>query len=453
MVRSSREGGVVIGWCHVYVGFLLFVYASCFFRQASGASSSASVGESFDCNVVETRNESHSLSRLKIASLNAEWLFDGKDDPSYSPWHPGKTSCPGMKHCGTEQGAQEHISKVSEYVKFVNADILNLMEVEDCNILREVIQRSDISEYTPLLRKGIDTATKQNVALLTKYAPTEPLYRLSSKHEYPVEGSKCGYSSSGKRTTLSKNYVAHFEINGMTIAFHGLHLKAFPKDPYSCAKREGQAKIARASIEESIAKGHEVVVFGDINDFSHEYKDVQDSEPRSSVLAILRGEKANGETDLINTMQYLPHEQRYSNWWDKNGNDVVDGAGEYSQIDHVLLTPRLASFISKVEIFHGYDPAMVSDHFPVIVEFDFSKPGDGGAGSYTGGGGRPRQAHRVDAEQKQEEEGSTATVTTTAEIIVGVLAFVGVTALVIKQMRKRKQRTDSSVGYQMTPRM
>ena len=66
---------------------------------------------------------------------------------------------------------------------------------------------------------------------------------LGGPTKYPLPGSKCGYSNSGKRTTLSKNYVAHFAINGMTVALHGLHLKAYPTDPYSCAKREGQVSL------------------------------------------------------------------------------------------------------------------------------------------------------------------------------------------------------------------
>ena len=87
-------------YAQAYVLGLSLVYISCYLRQASAG------GESFDCNVVEHKNVTHSVSKLKFASLNAEWLFDGKDDPSYSPWYPGKTSCPGKEHCGTEEGAQ-----------------------------------------------------------------------------------------------------------------------------------------------------------------------------------------------------------------------------------------------------------------------------------------------------------------------------------------------------------
>jgi len=226
LAMSARGGLLVWAYAQAYVFALTCVYLSCYLRVTEAQNGETT---SFNCNDITVKNQTHHIRRLKIASLNAEWLFDGRDDPSYSPWHPGKTSCPGMKHCGTEEGAQEHITKVSEYVKLVNADILNLVEVEDCDILREVIKRSSISDYQPLLKKGIDTATKQNVAMLTKYEPTEALYRLEAKESYPIEGSACGYTKEGKRTTLSKNYVAHFRVNDMVIAVHSLHLKAYPK--------------------------------------------------------------------------------------------------------------------------------------------------------------------------------------------------------------------------------
>ena len=437
--RTSQSPCVVKVFAHLYAHLYLValtgVYVSSYLAQAKGQAADVMGGDPgpFDCNQVHqvqasARNVSHVVSKLKIASFNAEWLFDGKDDPRYSPWYPGKTSCPGKSHCGTEQGAQEHISKVSEYVRLVDADILNLVEVENCNVLREVISRSEISDYKPFLKRGVDTATQQNVALLTKFEPLEPLYRLESKQTYPIEGSTCGYeSNTEKRTTLSKNYVAHYKINDMTVAFHGLHLKAYPKDPYSCAKREGQAKIAQASIRESIERGHEVVVFGDFNDFSYEHLDVQDDFPRSSVLSILRDMDSDGEAELINTMEFLEKGDRYTNWWDKNGNDIVDGNREYSQIDHVLLSQGLAKHVSKVEVFHGFDPAMVSDHFPLIVYFDFERQN---SGKYEGGAALAEEA-------AAEEEGKGGFNAVASLTIGGVVAlFIAMMAFFLKRKRR-----------------
>ena len=173
--------------------------------------------------------------------------------------------------------------------------------------------------------------------------------------------------------------------------------------------------------------GHEVVVFGDFNDFSSEYSDVQDSVPTSSVLSILRdggggGEVAEGKS-LVNVMKFLDKSKRYSNWWDKNDNHRQD-PGEYSQIDHVLLSPRLASRVSHVEIFHGYDPALVSDHYPVIVSFDFEGDGAGlGIQQEQDGGGEAKGG------------GAMAVV---AMAVVAVVSLVAVLTMLAVRMRRRR---------------
>lgn len=61
-------------------------------------------------------------------------------------------------------------------------------------------------------------------------------------------------------TGISKNYVATWDsvsIGGeqLKVAVVGLHFKAFPTDKKSCAQREGQAAVARATIEQLSASG------------------------------------------------------------------------------------------------------------------------------------------------------------------------------------------------------
>ena len=51
-----------------------------------------------------------------------------------------------------------------------------------------------------------------------------------------------------------------------------------------------------------------------------------------------------------------------------------EGAHEVSQIDHMLLTPKLARHLARVEIKnHAYVDGAVSDHWPIVAHFDFSK--------------------------------------------------------------------------------
>lgn len=48
---------------------------------------------------------------------------------------------------------------------------------------------------------------------------------------------------------------------------------------------------------------------------------------------------------------------------------------ELDMIDHVLLSPQLASRIAAVYMYHGYPEGcdiLDSDHWPVVVDLDFS---------------------------------------------------------------------------------
>jgi hypothetical protein len=61
-------------------------------------------------------------------------------------------------------------------------------------------------------------------------------------------------------TGISKSYVAKWDSvrignEQLKVAVIGLHFKAFPTDKASCAQREGQAAIARATIQDLSAAG------------------------------------------------------------------------------------------------------------------------------------------------------------------------------------------------------
>lgn len=61
------------------------------------------------------------------------------------------------------------MKKVAQFVSKLEADIVNLVEVEDCGILEELVTTVDLSGHRGYLRQGDDSATGQDVALLTKY--------------------------------------------------------------------------------------------------------------------------------------------------------------------------------------------------------------------------------------------------------------------------------------------
>lgn len=70
----------------------------------------------------------------------------------------------------------------------------------------------------------------------------------------------CNGSMHAGNTGVSKNYVATWDSvrignDQLKVAVVGLHFKAFPTDKKSCSQREGQAGIARDTIQDLYASG------------------------------------------------------------------------------------------------------------------------------------------------------------------------------------------------------
>ena len=161
-------------------------------------------------------------SRLRIATFNVEWLFDGIDDnPKFVPW----------------QGAADadaHLQNVADAVGALDADILNLIEVEGCFMLHRLIntlpqarQRVGYVPYvipgsvsasarqrcwpylcratsctcyelqTDLLRVwSQDSGTRQQIGLLSRLEPKVSPQRTEQREPYPRARSRCGQSRS-----------------------------------------------------------------------------------------------------------------------------------------------------------------------------------------------------------------------------------------------------------------
>jgi exonuclease III len=269
----------------------------------------------------------------------------------------------------------------------LDPDILNLCEVEGIDELN-LLQSSVESKYAAYLKPGTDTATGQNVGLLTKFAPKKNLTRTEDRMTYPLAGSKCGYTGAEGEVGVSKHYITEFELYGRPVLFIALHLLAYPEDALRCAEREAQAQIIHNYIAEYLGTmGGDVILLGDFNDFDREVLDANRNVPISRVLDILKGTEGgyaidfseqNGayrsylnDYELISVSQKMPEVERFSDWWDSN-EDCVSTANEFSMIDHVLVTPFLYDKIANVFVYHGYDEfcgKYDSDHYPVVVDF------------------------------------------------------------------------------------
>jgi exonuclease III len=301
-------------------------------------------------------------SSLRIMQYNAEWFFLNEYN-----------GCPGSS-CSwaniTE--ATLHLNSLAKVVETLNPDIVNFCEVEGLYELSQLNELLD-NRYAPYLIPGTDTATGQNVGLLSKIVPAVELKRTTGTHSYPVSGSKCGYSGSGS-TGVSKNYYTKYVFGTTVVHFIGVHLLAFPTDVSRCSAREAQASIIQELIVSLLAEpGSELILVGDMNDYDGEIRDLNNDIPTSMVLDILKGLKGvyAGKYELKSVAEIVLQEERYTDWWDKNG-DCLSTLSEMTMIDHFLITPGLVEKVEKVSFQHLYGEmcgTYNSDHYPIVVDF------------------------------------------------------------------------------------
>ena len=305
-------------------------------------------------------------SKLRLIQYNVEWLFIDY----YSPMN-----CPGSGCTWVNQTeAETHMKYVAKIVSELNPDIINFCEIEGCdelNILKDIL---DDSSYIPYLKKGTDTSTGQNVGMLTRVDPQVNLYRTELKYNYPILGSKCGYSGSQGSSGVSKHYITEFKLNGYDVAFIAAHLLAIPTDPGRCAQREAQASVLQNIIYSYINKGYEVIMLGDFNDYDGEVLDINNNKPISRVLDILKGNEGDlaGHYALRSVAEEIQQKDRFSDWWDSDHNCNTASQSDYSMIDHVLVTDAIRHNILDAFIYHGYSEycgKYNSDHYPVVIDF------------------------------------------------------------------------------------
>jgi endonuclease/exonuclease/phosphatase family metal-dependent hydrolase len=323
-----------------------------------------------ECPIVSNPGDRRSnKNSLRLVQYNAEWLFID---------YCSSAKCPGSG-CSwqTTADAQTHMSYITNVIKTLNPDIVNFCEVEGCDELNLLINGLNDATYKSYLKQGTDTSTGQNVGMITRVDPLVSLYRSEERASYPIAGSKCGYTGAAGTSGVSKHYITEFNLGGLKTALIGAHLLAIPTEPTRCAEREAQAQVLQNVVAGYIAKGYEVILLGDMNDFDAEVLDVNSDKPTSYVLDIMKGlyGQKKGTYTLTNAATKMAQSERYSDWWDSDDNCATNSPKDYSMIDHVLMSSKIFGKISKVSIYHGYTEycgTMNSDHYPVVVDLSFS---------------------------------------------------------------------------------
>ena len=288
--------------------------------------------------------------RLRLATFNAEWLFDGVDDGRMVPW-------------ATAGEAAEHTSRVGDVVGALDADIVVLTELEGCFMLHRLLQGlpAAAGNYTPLVVAGKDSATRQQLGLITRLSPLGPLRTTPDRRDYPQRGSGCGFTGKPKTSGVSKHLLGVFAVPGLDreLLVVGAHLKARPNEPRSCAQREAQAAVLAALIKREALEHsppRHAILLGDLNDFDSLLPDASGNKPRSSVLRQL-----SADIGMHSAASRLAEAER----WTWSGERYPKAA-----LDHILLSEGLWPLLEGVTVggAGGVVAEGASDHRPLLVE-------------------------------------------------------------------------------------
>ncbi len=259
--------------------------------------------------------------------------------------------------------------------------------MEDCRVLKRLIKALPKAiGYRPYMVGGRDSATGQNVGILTRIDPTRDLFRSEERAAYPVAGSKCkavkkaGSEASKGATGVSKHYMARLapynsEGRRVPIFLVGLHLIAWPLDKGRCVVREGQAEALRTAIRAAIKPGEQLIILGDFNDYDEDVIGTDGRTPISGVVGMLRETAAKPRGPLVNAAWLLPQKERYSCWYDANKDCHLGGDRERVFIDHILVDPRLKieSAHMRHDLYGASCDSQYSDHWPFVVTIDLDR--------------------------------------------------------------------------------
>jgi endonuclease/exonuclease/phosphatase family metal-dependent hydrolase len=291
---------------------------------------------------------------LRLATLNAYFLFDTTEASRID--YPRK---------GNAEAVAAHLDRLGDALRALDADLVMLQEVADRAIVERLLREAlPDAGYTPYFVQGRDTFTGQDVALLAR-VPVDSVFRTDERA--PVAGTR------GQTYGVSKNLAARLTLGGLPVTLVGVHFLAIPPALDRKPRREAQAEVIRRLVAREMEAGRAVAVLGDFNDYDDAVPDRRGHRPVTDVLATVKAAGPGPADDLRTVMAEVPQADRFTAHYDRNDSGTVDDEAELSAIDHVLLSPALYARLRGVAYAQFYDPAAVTDHFPVVVTLDTTR--------------------------------------------------------------------------------
>ncbi len=311
--------------------------------------------------------------RLVVATWNLEWFFDHYTGDNFNEV-PKQQSAPSRADWDWKLG------EVARVIAAIKPDILAVQEVENRRslvLLCSKLKKEYALQYKFAYIEGDDFFTEQDVALI---------YQSGLTHFGKYEQTK-GMHASKVYYNINKQIVGEFEWGPSDdrerVTIFNAHFRAMND---AAPIRIRQSRLVRHWMKEKIDRGENVIVLGDLN--SDELATETTSEGEIGVL--LGQNTANPADDLLDTLLQLSSERNATHL---NGE----------QYDRILISPSLAAddpqrtdlVFKRVQIrqdlvVRGQEQDRdhrdvywkipeserdVSDHYPLVAEFDFVGPG------------------------------------------------------------------------------
>lgn len=322
---------------------------------------------------------------LRVACFNAENLAA-----------PGEET--RLTRFRFEPARRRHLEKAAAVIETLVPDILVMPEVVSAagvDAVVRILHEKGLTDYRGYHVDGRDKFSGFDVAIVSRISPDA--IDGESIHLYVPGRSKGGddewlqqsmaapaadgdeAEAGGRRNgtvVLQRHAAAFFTVHGRKIGVLGVHLKSNPSSVQSNAQRSAETRIVREIVRRKIlAAGYLPIVLGDVNDYDPDVP-MADSfrKTQTTVLRDLKDlDPASEGDELVNAARYIPRvADRYTSHWDFNENGAPDGDDVFTMIDHVLVHRDLSPAIARVFICHATG-LEISDHFPVVVDFDLAK--------------------------------------------------------------------------------
>jgi exodeoxyribonuclease-3 len=183
-------------------------------------------------------------------------------------------------------------------------------------------------------------------------------------HSYAVISKENGYPpalSSKHAMTGVQKVTANFTHAYIYAKIKDIHIFVLHLSRQIVAKRIAEIKIILDHAA-SIPANEKIAIMGDFNSVSPD----DSTHYKQENYEVIQSMKDAGFVDAYRLFHQNYTLSKPTKKWDK-------GSGYNSRIDFMWLSPELAKYAVRAEYIYDEDTEVMSDHYPLLVEFQFDK--------------------------------------------------------------------------------